>query len=427
MKRVWKFFVAAAAALAWLCLSIWLAVPWVRGASLHLPAAYVVFAVAGMALLPAYLMGAMFFSNLLHQRRPRRFSPGCRPVDVIVCARNEQGCVYDTIASILDQAYPGPIRVICVDNASGDGTWQEICRARRELSRPGRAVEPCRCETPGKARALNEGLDRVTSRYFVTVDADTRLEETALAAIVGRIAAEGAACVAGNLLSAPAATWVQKMQLYDYLLSIAAIKRYQGSYDCTLVAQGAFSAYDTDAVRAAGGWADGAGEDIVLTYKLLAAGGRSLYEARAVGYTQTPATLAGLARQRARWARGMFEGLAAVKPWQQPAGFAGYFETLNISIVWLDLAYVFGFLPGVALALLGMPWLAGWLTLLVLPLVVLGSASVWCFQKRLPEVKVRDSLWGYLLFVLLFQTVQSLCSLWGYCQALTRRTVRWKR
>ena len=45
------------------------------------------------------------------------------------------------------------------------------------------------------------------------------------------------------------------------LISIAAIKRFQGSYGSTLVAQGAFSAYDTDAVRRAGGWEQCAGED----------------------------------------------------------------------------------------------------------------------------------------------------------------------
>ena len=309
MKQHWKFFASAAAALVWLWVSAALAVPLVRGAALHLPFAYVVFVGAGVALLPAYLMGAMFLSNLLHRKLPPRFHPGCRPVSVIVCAR----------------------------------------------------------------------------------------------------------------------TWVQKMQFWDYFVSIAAIKRYQGSYGATLVAQGAFSAYETAAVRAAGGWTDGAGEDIVHTYRLLAAGRRSLYEPRAVGFTDVPTTLGALARQRSRWARGMFEGLAAVKPWSQPDAFAGYFETLNLSIVWLDLAYIFGFVPGVALALLGMPWLAGWLTLLVLPLMLIGTVSVCRFQRRLPEMEAKGSAWGFLLFVLVFQVVQSACSLWGYAAALTRRGIDWKR
>ena len=54
MKQHWKFFASAAAALVWLWVSAALAVPWVRGAALHLPFAYVVFVVAGAALLPAF-------------------------------------------------------------------------------------------------------------------------------------------------------------------------------------------------------------------------------------------------------------------------------------------------------------------------------------------------------------------------------------
>ncbi len=43
------------------------------------------------------------------------------------------------------------------------------------------------------------------------------------------------------------------------------MKRMQGLFQSTLVAQGAFSVYRVDAVRAADGWPDAIGEDIVLT------------------------------------------------------------------------------------------------------------------------------------------------------------------
>lgn len=127
----------------------------------------------------------------------------------------------------------------------------------------------------------------------MTVDADTLLEKNALATILARRESSGAACVAGNLLVAGTNRWVQRMQIYDYLISIAAVKRYQGSYGATLVAQGAFSAYETCAVKQIGGWTQGAGEDIVLTYRLLALGRASLYEPRAVGFTTVPRTPAG--------------------------------------------------------------------------------------------------------------------------------------
>src|SRR4029078_13531218 len=63
-----------------------------------------------------------------------------------------------------------------------------------------------------------------------------------------------------------------KMQEWDYFLGIAAVKRVQGLYQSTLVAQGAFSLYRTERVREIGGWPDAIGEDIVVTLRLMAGG-----------------------------------------------------------------------------------------------------------------------------------------------------------
>lgn len=426
MKRQHKFFLTLAAALVWLLFSAVLAVPWIRQASLSLPLGYVVWAVGGIALLPGYLMCAMFLSNLLNRKLPTA-APALRlPVTVLLCARNEAPHIYRTLQALAAQQYGGCMEVLCVDNGSTDCTCAEIRRAAAALGRPDFRIRLLQCPQPGKAHALNLGLAHVRTRCFITVDADTCLEKTAVNTILHRLTASGAACVAGNLLVGRAQSWVQRMQVYDYAISIAAIKRYQGSCGSTLVAQGAFSAYDTRAVRGVGGWTQCAGEDIVLTYRLLATGRCSLYEPRAVGYTLAPETLPALCRQRTRWARGMLEGLRAVKPWQQAAMCSGYFETLNVSILYLDLAYVFGFLAGVILALLGWPLLVGWLTLLVLPLTLIGIFSVYDFQRRIPAVHIRHSLLGFLCYLVLFQPVQSLCSLTGYWQALTGRRLHWK-
>ena len=59
------------------------------------------------------------------------------------------------------------------------------------------------------------------------------------------------------------ANLLTRMQEWDYYLGIAAVKRLQGLFQSTLVAQGAFSIYRTERVRAIGGWPDAIGEDIV--------------------------------------------------------------------------------------------------------------------------------------------------------------------
>ena len=99
------------------------------------------------------------------------------------------------------------------------------------------------------------------------------------------------------------------MQGWDYRLGINGVKRTQAAYNSALVAQGAFSAYWTEDIRAVGGWPDAIGEDIVLTWSLLDSRGLVQYEPLALAETVVPDRLRHFMRQRSRWARGMIEGI----------------------------------------------------------------------------------------------------------------------
>ncbi|WP_284680754.1 glycosyltransferase [Aceticella autotrophica] len=71
-----------------------------------------------------------------------------------------------------------------------------------------------------------------------------------------------------------------------YFLGIASVKRMQGLYQGTLVAQGAYSIYKTEAVKLVGGWPDAIGEDIVLTWKFLKQNMKVYFEPLAVAFTE---------------------------------------------------------------------------------------------------------------------------------------------
>jgi len=427
MRKQMKFTISFLLALLWLSLSAAISAGWIRYVGNFLPGWYVAWVICGIALLPGFLTGEMFFSNLANTRLEPIACEAVGPICVIICARNEEGTIYKTIERVVMQKYDGNIRILCVDNASTDRTDEEIEWAKQVLSRANRSIERIVCKALGKSHALNAGLARVDTQYFLTVDADTLLHENAVCAILSRISQTGAGCVAGNLQVERPRTWVQKMQIYDYLISIAAIKRYQGTYSATLVAQGAFSVYDTAAVQAVGGWTHDSGEDIVLTYRLLSMGHASLYEPQAIGLTVVPSTLWDFYRQRVRWAQGMFEGFMAVKPWMQTSFASGYFQAINLSIVYLDLAYVFGFLVGVVLMIFGYSWFVGWMALLLLmiPLLCIHSTSIYFFQRRVSGKVVHSAL-GLVCFLLLFQSIQSLCSLVGYGRMIAQRRVIWK-
>ena len=335
------------------------------------------------------------------------------------------GVTSGAIRAILNQEYAGRICLIVVDNASTDHTREEI-KKYQGCCRKNRCVQYVYCAHPGKAYALNMGLEMVGTPYFLTVDADTFLEQYAVQRIMAHIVYRNSACVAGNLYVENAkASLTAKMQNYDYLLSIAATKRFQGSYQSTLVAQGAFSAYDTDAVRQAGGWQDVLGEDIVLTYRLLSLGFASTYEPRAVGYTIVPATLEELYNQRKRWAIGMLEGLTAVPPWKQGTAYSRYFTSVNLSVIYLDLAYLFGFIPGVILALFGYCFFVGVLTLITVAICILLFWSMYRYQKSL-KIPFKNSIFGFICFLLFFQSVQSTAAVHGYLIFLLHRGKQWK-
>ena len=213
----------------WLAVSLYLAAGWVRAIGGALPPGYLWWAIGGMALLPGFLMSAMFFSNLLH-RHPPGHPHTDEPVTVILCVRNEETNIPLAIRALRRQKYAGHIHILAVDNGSTDGTRRAIL-AQQAACGPGCSVEYVACPTPGKANALNAGLARVRTPHFLTVDADTWLEENAVQRIMDHIVARNSACVAGNLFAANGRgrLWA-RMQNYDYLLSIAAEKRFQGSF-----------------------------------------------------------------------------------------------------------------------------------------------------------------------------------------------------
>ncbi len=422
MKK--KFLFTLMFGVLWLVISTIFALWWAEAISDYFPTVYIWFVIIGVALIPGFLMSSMFFSNLLHLSL-KKYPNTDEDTTVIMCAHNEENTIQKAIECVRRQNYEGHIHLIVVDNCSTDKTKCKVREAARHVDCKF-TIEYIYCNIPGKSNALNCGLNHVNTCYFITVDADTCLERNAVQNIMNHIVANDSACVAGNLfVKNPKKSIFTKMQNYDYLISIAAIKRFQGSYNATLVAQGAFSAYQTEAVCEIGGWNDCLGEDIVLTYQLLKQHRISTYEPSAVGYTNVPHTLNDLYNQRKRWAIGMLEGFSAVKPWEQGSFYSRFFTFINVLIIYLDIAYLFGFIPGVILALFGYYYFAGCLTVLTLIVSMFIYLSVYYFQKKLC-IPFENSLIGFLCFLLFFQPIQSSAALHGYITRALRGKEVWK-
>lgn len=418
-----KFLLSISLGGLWLAISCYFAFYWTQELHGIFPDFYIWWVIIGIALLPGLLMSTMFFSNLLNWKI-KNYPNVKEATTVIMCAHNEEKNIAKAIQAIIDQNYADNIRLLVIDNCSTDHT-KKIIKQKMCQSTPNRQIEYVFCSRAGKHHALNAGLKLVCTPYFITVDGDTCLEKSAVQKIMDHIMSEKCACVAGNIYVANSNhSIITKMQNYDYLLSICAIKRFQGSYHSTLVAQGAFSAYETEAVCRIGGWKDVLGEDIVLTYQLLQQDLRSDYEPQAVGYTVVPESLNALYRQRKRWAIGMIEGLITVPPWKQGNGFSRYFTTVNLFIIDLDLAFLFGLIPGVIWAFFGFNYFVGCLTLWTILICTLLYFNMYQYQRKL-NIPFIDSFIGFIAFLFSFQLIQSTAAIHGYITHLTHKKGEW--
>jgi biofilm PGA synthesis N-glycosyltransferase PgaC len=233
------------------------------------------------------------------------------PVTVVVAAWNEERAIERTLERIARLAYAGRLEVVLADNNSTDLTAERAQRGAQRLGLEYRRVyEP----TAGKHHALNTALESVTTPLVTTVDADTLLHPDALVYLIARVTSRPqdqhvCACAGALVVENATDNLLSRMQGWDYRLGINGVKRMQAAYNSALVAQGAFSAYWTEDLRAVGGWPDAIGEDIVLTWTLMDSRGIVQYEPCALSFTAVPQTVAHFMRQRSRWARGMFEGL----------------------------------------------------------------------------------------------------------------------
>ncbi len=425
-----KFLIAVVLASAWTGFAFVLSRPWHADLSQTVGPIGAWVVIVLLAYLPGFMVAFLAASLVMDRQPALRVAHPTTGVSIVIAARNEADGIADTIRYATRTDYDGPVRIVLADNGSTDETC-EIARATADEL--GIELVVIHEQTPGKANALNTALVEVNTPYVVTVDADTLLHPEALRRLVSRLESAPAdtVAVAGAVLVRNSRdNLLTRMQEWDYYLGIAAVKRMQGLYQSTLVAQGAFSIYRTEAVREIGGWPDAIGEDIVVTWRLMADGSRIYTEPTAVAFTDVPLQLRHFMRQRARWARGMFEGIRAVPPWRQQRLLSRFIAGVDLFIPLLDIGYALLFIPGVVLWAFGVSAIVSLWTLLVLPITLLVYGGLRHHQRTKVfaplGLRVRKNRLGYIAFLLAYQALCSLASLTGYVQELVGTRRRWK-
>lgn len=430
---VGRFGLSMILALGWVVFSIWLSLPWLSdlGGLTHPLAA--LFVLAFVAYVPGFMNAFLMASLVLRPHALRRTPEQWPALSILIAAYNEEALIGETLRSIAALDYPGALQIMVLDDGSTDGTAAAVRDAEALFAgSSGRdLLLVSEKQNRGKARVLNDGLALAAHDLVVTIDADTLLEKGCLVALVEHLHAsspETAAVAGAVLVGNQNDSWITRAQQWDYFHGIAAVKRMQGMYNGTLVAQGAFSIYRKAALVEAGGWPDTVGEDIVLTWSLLRMGYKTGHAEDAVAWTHAPDTLRGLSNQRKRWARGMIEALAIHKRLLVAPRLRTMFIWWNLLFVSIDLTFTFAFIPGLILAFLGIFWLAGPITLLVLPLAALWNVVIYRIQTRMLKrnnIDMEKSLRGFLLYAFIYPLLMQPVSVWGYLAELTGGRKQW--
>ncbi|MBA3662306.1 MAG: glycosyltransferase family 2 protein [Gammaproteobacteria bacterium] len=420
-----KFIASLALGTGWFFLSTWLALPWIQDFSELVGPVIAVVVIFFLALLPGFLNFFILAAYLLDRRPKPKAVKAWPDISLLIAALNEENLIEDTIDSIMKQDYQGNMEIIVIDNGSSDKTWEILNHLKNEK------LVLLQETKRGKSYALNKGIAFAKSDYIVTVDADTYLQRDALTQLVQRQlnAPSHTAAVAGSVyVKNSRESFMTRLQEWDYFHAIATIKRIQSLFQGTLVAQGAFSIYKKNLIQEVGGWPHIIGEDIVLTWALLEKGYRIDFAEDAISFTTVPTTYKGFFQQRSRWARGMLEAFRYHPKVLITPKLPIFFIYWDLFFPGLDLIYFVAFIPGAILACFGYYFIAGPMTLAVLPITLLLHTIFYIRQKKLfkkNNLKVRRNKFGFIMFILFYYAMMVPACLHGYSSELLRITGKW--
>jgi cellulose synthase/poly-beta-1,6-N-acetylglucosamine synthase-like glycosyltransferase len=310
-------------------------------------------------LINLALLVVASYMNTLHRYRLEslrlegiRSSPFTPPISLLVPARNEELCIVASVRSLLRLDYP-QLEVIVVNDASQDGTMRqlrenfdlhqspilyisEIATAPvigiyRSFEHPGLLVldkQSAGC----KADAINAGINAASSPYVCVVDADSILEKDSLSRIMAGIISDPERVIAvggivrilnGSIVEAAELkevrlprTHIEMLQVIEYLRAFLVGREAWAAFNLLPIISGAFGIFRRDLLLKIGGFrADAVGEDFDLIVRLhrylndLGVDYHINFIPDPTCWTEAPSDYKSLARQRARWHKGLLDTL----------------------------------------------------------------------------------------------------------------------
>ena len=270
-----------------------------------------------------------------HRRRRRRNPyPVTQqpPVTVVVPAYNEETGIVQTIHSLLASVHP--VQVIVVDDGSTDRTVAVVDDLVRRLRLTN--VSLMRQANAGKAAALTRGIAAARSEVVVLIDGDTVFEPGTVSELIRPFADPRVGAVAGNAKVGNRRTLLGQWQHIEYVIGSNLDRRMFDMLGCMPTVPGAVGAFRRNAIMEVGGVpGETMAEDTDLTMELQRAGWRVVYAENARAWTEAPASLGQLWKQRYRWCYGTLQAMYWHRRSIVERGQAGRLGRRGLPYLWL--------------------------------------------------------------------------------------------
>ena len=250
------------------------------------------------------LLAALFVLRREARQRGLRQPPeGPRPeVSVLIPCFNEAATLAETLRHALALHWPS-YEVIAINDGSSDDTGALLDGWAATQPRL-RVVHLARNQ--GKAMALRTGALLARHDLLICIDGDALLDPDAVGWLVRRFdGAPQLGAVTGNPRIRNRSTLLGRLQVGEFSSIIGLIKRAQSMLGGLFTVSGVITAFRRQALETIGYWRlDALTEDIAVTWDLQREGWQVAYEPHALVWILMPETLAGLWKQRLRWAEG---------------------------------------------------------------------------------------------------------------------------
>lgn len=291
-------------------------------------------------------------------------------VTVLVAAHNEEAVVADILKALMEVDYPGDrLVIIPVNDRSTDRTREII----DDYAEGNPRIEPFHRMggKPGKAAALKDAMERVSTEVVLIFDADYVPGKSLIRQLVAPFFDPEVGAVMGRVVPLNVGK-----KLLTRLLDLERSGGYQvdqqARMNLHLVPQygGTVAGIRKSALEEIGGWnQDALAEDTDLTYRLLLAGWKTVYANRAECYEEVPERWPVRVRQIMRWAKGHNQAMTSYLFQTTRSGKLGTLEridgTLLLGVYLMGPVLLFGWILAVVLFYRGVQ-IGGGLTVLAL-------------------------------------------------------------